>query len=230
MNRNILLSSKLRKVVELDTDSESEDIPESQNSQETNVSELTQSTLSTISKLNFTGESKSSQLIEAIHQKRIRTQAGEMELKARRKKQKLEDHQKARDLSDMHARLTAGNMVHHNVYRIGKETMDYVLQQQQRKMRRESEIISKKYRVNLKTYQRGITLKNTKDESKWTADDYLAMIRFKHLFKDNMPALPKTLPTRKDRWQVVKYFPDPEEPIQPDSYIPENEEPAVAIS
>ena len=94
--------------------------------------------------------------------------------------------------------------------------MDYVMQQQQRKQQKESKIISKKYRVNLKTYQQSITVNNTKDESKQTADDYLTMIRFKHLFKDNMPPLPKTLQAQKERWQVVKYFPDPEEPVQPD--------------
>ena len=227
LNRNILLSSKLSKVVDLDTESEDDDQPpESQDSQETNVSRLSQSTMVTISKLNFSSESKSSLLIEAIHQKKIRSQAGEMELKARRKKQRLEDRQQARDLSDMHARLTAGNMVHHNIYHIGQETMNYVKNQQQKKIRKENEITSKKYRFNLKTYQDGLRIRN-KDETKWTSDDYCAMIKFKQLFKDNMPPLPKSLPTKKERWQVVKYFPDPVEPTQPDGYV--DDAPPVAI-
>ena len=184
-----------------------------QESQDSGETQLTQSTFSTISKLNFAGESKSSQLVDAIHQKRMRTHAAELELKARRKKQRLEDHQKARVLSDMHARLTAGNMVHHNVYRIGKETLDYVKQQQELKIRKETAIASKKYRVNLKAYQDGINL--TKDQAKWTADDYRTMIRFKQLFKDNMPPLPKTLSEKKARWEIVKYYPDPYEPEQP---------------
>ena len=146
-------------------------------------------------------------------------QAGELELKARRKKQKLEDREKARALSDMHARLTAGNMVHHNVYHIGKETMEYVKQQQAKKVRKESEIASKKYRANMKVYQDGINLQ--KEESKWNGDDYMTMIKFKQLFKENMPALPKTLPTKKERWETVKYFPDPLISEQPEDYIPE---------
>ena len=83
------------------------------------------------------------------------TQAAELELKARRKRQKLEDRQQARSLSDMHARLTAGNMVHHNVYQIGKETMEYVKRQQLSKEKKETELISKRYRANLKTYKDG---------------------------------------------------------------------------
>ena len=45
------------------------------------------------------------------------------------------------------------------------------------------------------------------------------MIKFKHIFKENMPALPKSLTAKKERWEVVKYFPDPSEPSQPDGYI-----------
>ena len=160
--------------------------------------------------------------------KRMRSQAAEMELKTRRKKQALEDRQQARSLSDMHARLTAGNMVHHNIYQIGKETLDYVKQQQEQKIRKELEQASKKYRQHLKTYQDGLRI-NDKDQSKWTGDDYQSMIKFKQLFKDNMPSLPKTLPEKKARWDVVKYFPDPPKPIVPDGYIPERKT-AVVVS
>ena len=151
-----------------------------------------------------------------------------MELKARRKKQRLEDHQKARVLSDMHARLTAGNMVHHNVYRIGKETLDYVRQQQAAKLRKEAEVISKRYRANLKTYQEGANVVN-KEQSKWTSNDYQIMIKYKQLSKDNMPPLPKNLQARKDRWEAVKYFPDPLEPVQPPEYIALQEEPVEPV-
>ena len=45
------------------------------------------------------------------------------------------------------------------------------------------------------------------------------MVKFKHLFKDNMPPLPKTVKEKKQRWEVVKFFPDPYEPVQPEDYI-----------
>ena len=96
--------------------------------------------------------------------------------------------------------------------------MDYVKDQQQKKLQKESEMISKKYRANLKTYQDGLKLRS-KDESKWTSDDYRNMIKFKQLFKDNMPAVPKSLNAKKERWQIVKYYPDPTEPTQPEGYI-----------
>ena len=45
-----------------------------------------------------------------------------------------------------------------------------------------------------------------------------------------MPPLPKSLPDKKDRWQVVKYYPDPCEPEQPEGYVPEKKPVNVVVS
>ena len=56
------------------------------------------------------------------------------------------------------------------------------------------------------------------------------MIKFKQLFKENMPALPKNLNTMKERWQVVKYFPDPYEPVQQrEGYVPPEDKPIAVV-
>ena len=53
----------------------------------------------------------------------------ELELKVRRRKQSLEARSKARDLSDMHGSLTAGNLVKHGIYGLDKDVMDLVRKQ-----------------------------------------------------------------------------------------------------
>ena len=69
---------------------------------------------------------KSSQLVDLIHQKRMKEVQSELELKVRRRKQSLEARSNARDLSDMHGRLTAGNLVKHGIYGLDEEVMDLV--------------------------------------------------------------------------------------------------------
>ena len=191
--------------------------PKATKSQESGISE---STRSTISKLNFNNNSKSSQLVDLIHQKRQKTAAAELELKARRTKQRKDNRSKAKQLSEMHGQITAGNLVKNNTYHLGKDVMDLVRKQQQDKINKQAHAIPAKYRTNLKLYQDGIALRNSKKVGDWTSSDFHTMIKFKQLFKDNMPPLPTTLQSRKLRWfQVCKSMADPPCPTKPDAYI-----------
>ena len=46
------------------------------------------------------------------------------------------------------------------------------------------------------------------------------MIKFKQLFKDDMPALPTNLTSRKQRWYAVcQHMEDPPVPTPPENYL-----------
>lgn len=163
----------------------------------------------------------SNRYVDLIHQKRLKTAAVELELKARRTKQRRDDRSKAKQLSEMHGRLTAGNLVKNNTYHLSKEVMDLVRKQQSDKVAKQVQAQSVKYRLQKKVYDDGIALRNSSKKIKdWTSSDFHTMIKFKQLFKDNMPSLPTSLQSRKLRWfQVSRFMEDPPAPTKPDGYI-----------
>ena len=138
----------------------------------------------------------------------------------RRVKQRKDDRTKAKQLSEMHGRLTAGNLVKNNTYHLGKEVMDLVRKQQSDKINKQLQALSAKYRIQKKIYEDGIALRNSKNVDDWTSADFHTMIKFKQLMKDNMPPLPTTLASRKLRWfQISKWLEDPLPPVAPDGYV-----------
>ena len=108
--------------------------------------------------------------------------------------------------------------------------MDLVRKQQQDKETKQAVTLSIRYRDSLKIYEQGLALRSTKKIDDWTSSNFYTMIKFKQLFKDEMPALPTNLTARKQRWfSVCQYMQDPPVPTRPDSYVELDNSPSTPI-
>ena len=82
----------------------------------------------------------------------------------------------------------------------------------------------------MKVYEDGKALQSKKIND-WNSSDFYTMIKFKQLFKDNMPSLPTNLIARKQRWfSVCQHMEDPPLPQPPENYIElDNNSPSTPI-